>query len=126
MPSISSMATAQQRARTDRQQTEARWLGHEGLADIQGAGSCAVEGPGEVGRVQSSAGLVDRGVGRGVVVLERDRDDIGCAWHRAFVGDEVDDREHGIEQTQAARVSASVAMNVEDYYQQGKRSWFRL
>jgi site-specific recombinase XerD len=25
-----------------------------------------------------------------------------------------------------ARVSASVAMNVEDYYQQGRRSWFRL
>jgi site-specific recombinase XerD len=25
-----------------------------------------------------------------------------------------------------ARVSAAVAMNVEDYYQQGKRSWFRL
>src|SRR6202521_6062539 len=25
-----------------------------------------------------------------------------------------------------ARVSATVTMNVEDYYQQGKRSWFRL
>lgn len=25
-----------------------------------------------------------------------------------------------------ARVSATIAMNVEDYYQQGKRSWFRL
>lgn len=25
-----------------------------------------------------------------------------------------------------ARVSAAVAMNIEDYYQQGKRSWFRL
>jgi hypothetical protein len=25
-----------------------------------------------------------------------------------------------------ARVTATVTMNVEDYYEQGKRSWFRL